>query len=178
MEEIIKQIKIGLDNNLHLLCLNTTLALPDICGAIDRTSGEASGNSYREWYKHYVEPNYSYLSAKECYDFRCRMLHQARTSPKLPKGKKDKWEDIPTYSHIAFAEPSNSSINVRHTSIGDEVGPRIIDVVQFIHAVLKGVELWMSERKGTPTFENNMNKSFKRHPQGIPPLISGVPCIY
>jgi len=64
MEELIKQIKISLDNNLYLLGLYTCLTIPDICGAVDTKNGIANGQKYRDWYKKYVFSNYSYFPYK------------------------------------------------------------------------------------------------------------------
>ncbi len=179
MEVLIEQIRKGLDNHLYLLCLNSALTLPDICGAMQRTNGEASGQSYRDWFKQYVEPNFDFLTAGECYDFRCRMLHQARSTPKLSKGKGTAQQNItPTYSHIAFAEPSRASINVRNSRIGNSVGPKIIDVVAFTNAIISGVETWMKEKSGTQPYTSNLAQSIKYRKDGIPPLIAGVPMIY
>lgn len=174
MEEILKQIKLGLDHNLYLLSLYSALTLPDICGAIDSADGEASGKKYREWYEKYIGPNYHHIDSIECYNLRCKVLHQGKTESK-------KASDY--YSFIAFAEPvpkeqGKISINIGKSEIDGIAGPKSIDVIEFILAIVAGVEEWMSVSNGSEPYNTNVSKIINRHPEGLPNLIQGVSYIY
>ena len=174
MEELISQIKKAVDQNLYLIALASCLTLPDICGAINTRKGLANGQNFRSWYDQYVFPNYDALTSDECYNFRCKFLHQGQTRA---KGKNS------YFSHIAFAEPiprnqGTISVNIGKTKVSGNVGPKSIDVLEFINAILLGVATWMQEKTGTEVYEKNIRQSVQRHPEGIPGIIKGVPYIY
>lgn len=174
MDELIKQIRIGLDNNLYLLGLYSILTLPDICGAVNTKKGLANGQNFRAWYEEYVYPNYDKLTSEECYNFRCKLLHQGQTNSKSKTAY---------YSHIAFAEPrpqgqGSFSINIGQTTINGQAGPKSIDILEFINTVLKSVEEWMLVKKDEEIFKKNINKCIQRHPEGIPGTMRGIPYIY
>jgi hypothetical protein len=173
MEDLIKQIQRGLEANLYLLALYAALPLPDICGAIESLDGLSTGQKYRDWYNRYVFPKYSYLTADECYDFRCRVLHQGQTRAKKANSY---------YSHVAFAEPGLQRPKLNFGSSGIQgqsgPGPKSIELVDFINAVLFGVITWQLEKKGSEPFDKNMRLCLRRHEEGIAGLLTGVPYIY
>lgn len=169
MDELLKQIQLGMDNNLYMLSLFCSLTIPDICGAVESKNGESNSAKYQQWYDTYVFPYYQTLTSKECYDFRCRMLHQGQTIPKKQN----------YYSKIAFAEPKKGiSIDVRQSSINGNPGPKCIDLTQFVDAILKGAERWLNLKKGTEPFEKNFKKCVQRYPKGLPYMVSGKAFIY
>lgn len=174
MNELIKQIEDAIDQNLYLIALSSCLTLPDICGAINTRKGIANGQNYRKWYDVYVLPDYDALTSDECYNFRCKFLHQGQTRA----NKKTSY-----YSHIAFAEPKPKgqgaiSVNIKQTSINGEAGPKSIDVLEFMNAIIAGVKKWMSEKTGDIHYEKNMSDAVQRREDGIPGIIGGITYIY
>lgn len=175
MRELITQIENGLEHDLYLLSLYSALTLPDICGAIGSNNGEATGQKYKEWYSKYVFEKYSLIDADTCYNFRCKALHQSLTESKRPSDD---------YSFIAFAEPQPKntgnivSIQIGKSEIDGKVGPKSIDVVKFILAIIEGTKEWMEEHNGTEPYDLNISKTINRHPEGLTDLIEGVTYIY
>lgn len=171
MEEVIKQIRQGIDANMYMLCLYTTLTLPDIAGAIDSTDGNAKRAKYEAWYNKHVLPQFSDLTAEECYSFRCRALHQGRSEPHNPSS---------AYNGIGFIEPGigGPNLSVHKMIIGGEPGPRIIDIVKFIEAVLTAFEEWLKSSNGSEPFDTNYSHCIQKHPNGLKPYIDGVPFIF
>jgi len=173
MEDIIRQIQQGVQANLYLLALYAALPLPDICGAVESPDGVATGQKYRNWYNKYVFPRYNFLTAEECYDFRCKLLHQGQTRAKNANSY---------YSHVAFAEPglNRPKLNFGTSGIHGQSGPgpKSIEVVDFINALIYGVISWQFEKRGTEPFEKNMKLCLRRREEGIAGLLTGVPYIY
>lgn len=170
MEDLIQQIRKGLENNLYYLGLHSTLAIPDICAAINSTDGVATGKKYREWYDKYVTPNFNTLTAEECYNYRCTALHQGTSKP----------QKVNDYERIIFIEPSinNLIINVKRMKGGSDSNYAImINLQQFCNSILSGAETWIKEKRGTEPFDSNYNKLMKRYPSGIGSYINGVPVI-
>lgn len=172
MEDLISQIRQGLEFNLYYLSLHSTLAIPDICGAINSPSGKASGEKYREWYDKYVLPCFDTLTSDECYEYRCTSLHQGTSEPKN--------HAVKDYERIIFIEPSmnNLIINVKRMKGGlDNNYAIMINLKEFCNAILRGAEKWIIDYKNTEPFETNYKRIMKRHPLGIGTYISGVPVI-
>jgi len=161
---LLKQIKQGLDNNLYYLSLFATLALPDICGAIDSKNGEACRDKYVQWFNKYVAGKYhGFLNGEDCYYFRCSLLHQG--SSQHPKSN---------YSRVLFIEPT-ATTNVFHRNILNDA--LNIDVRIFCNDIVEGVKKWLKEVEKTDLYKKNYNKFMMRHPHGLKPYIGGVPVI-
>ncbi len=50
MEDLLKQIENSASNGNYLVALYVSLALPDICGALESDNGVATGNRYQQWF--------------------------------------------------------------------------------------------------------------------------------
>ena len=110
MNDYLNQIQTSIDSNLYYVALFASLALPDICGAIDAEDGQATAERYRAWFDKYVAPKYrssdtQFLTGEDCYFFRCSLLHQG--SSQHPRS---------TYSRVLFVEPTATS-NVFHCNV-------------------------------------------------------------
>ncbi|MCH8208557.1 MAG: hypothetical protein IIA62_05835 [Nitrospinae bacterium] len=164
MRDFLTQVKKGLDENLYLLSLFSALAVPDICGAMSSEDGEANAEKYEVWFDKYVAPKYSdFLSGKDCYFFRCSLLHQG--SSQHPRSN---------YKRVLFVEPS-ATTNVFHNNIVNDA--LNIDVRVFCNDIISGAEKWLGENEETKLFKKNYDKFMKRYPNGLKPYIVGVPVI-
>jgi hypothetical protein len=164
MQDLLEQIKQGLQSDLYYLSLFVALSIPDICGAIDSSNGEASGHKYINWFDKYVAPKYgNFLKGSDCYKFRCSLLHQGST--RHPKS---------SYSRILFIEP-NAINGVFHCIVLNDA--LNIDVGKFCNDMTEGVKLWLAEVETTDLFKKNYDKFIKRYPNGLPPYIVGAPVI-
>lgn len=55
MHDLLEQIEKALECNLYYLALQSTLALPDICGALESENGQANRTKYINWYNTYAK---------------------------------------------------------------------------------------------------------------------------
>jgi hypothetical protein len=164
MRDFLEQIKIGLDNDLYYLSLFAALAIPDICGAIGSDNGEADSHKYKDWFDRYVADKYrGFLTADDCYFFRCSLLHQGSTQH--PKSG---------YSKILFVEPS-ATTNVFHCNIINDA--LNIDVRIFCNDIIEGAKVWLQQYEKTELYKKNYGKFISRYPNGLIPYIVGVPVI-
>lgn len=162
MEDFLQQIEKALDYNLYYIALQASLTLPDICAALEASNGETSKSKYLAWYKQYFKGNI-FLSAEDCYYFRCSNVHQAKTIHANSK-----------YARILFIEPQTTTITAHNCILEDSL---CIDVNIFCNDMISSVRSWISSVKGTEPFETNYKGLIKRYPNGLPPYIVGVPII-
>jgi len=163
LKDVLDQIRLALNQNLYYVALWTCLTLPDICGAIDSTNGQADPGKYARWYDKWVARNCPSFTGQDCYYFRCTMLHQGRMM--IPRG---------TYSRVFFLEPGATS-NIFHCNVFNNA--LNIDLRIFCEAMIDGAERWLKSVVGTPLFTQNYNSFVRRYPTGIPPYVVGTPVI-
>ncbi|MCH7882890.1 hypothetical protein IIA95_00510 [Patescibacteria group bacterium] len=164
MKELLIQIQKGLDTNLYFLALFTALAIPDICGALSSENGETDGQKYKAWFDQYIAPKYiNFTDGADCYRFRCSLLHQGRSQLKDSK-----------FSRIWFIEPGTTSVVMHDNTSNDTLN---IDVGVFCKDIIAGAEEYLSKNEQTDLYKTNYDKFVRRYPNGIPPLITGVPVI-
>ncbi len=164
MENILTQIEKGLHNGHYLLALCTTLALPDICAALESENGDTSGPKYKAWFDKWVAQKMgNSFSGTQCWGYRCGVLHQGMASNRNLG-----------YERIIFAEPRNDGI-VMHMNVIDSA--LNIDVRIFCQNIVDSVREWMSTAKETEIFKRNIPNLMTRHPEGLRPYIVGVPVI-
>jgi hypothetical protein len=183
MRTLLNQIEQSLNSGFYYLSLMTALSIPDIAGALDSANGEASGQKYADWFEKHVRPRFienvrkslpqeiadripaieNPLTGEACYRFRCSLLHQGSSQhPRSP------------FSRIIFIEPG-ATTNVIH--YGTMSGALCIDLRLFCHEVIAGARLWLDTVEGSEPFNSNYGKFARRHPNGLPPYISGVPVV-
>jgi len=164
MREFLAQVRKGLDANLYYLSLVSALTIPDICGAMDSENGEAKPKKYIAWFDRYIPPEYrGLLDGKDCYDFRCSLLHQGSSHRKNSR-----------YTRVLFVEPSATNI-VLHLNI--IFGALNIDVGIFCNDLVGGAEKWLDENENTDLYRKNYDRFMRRYPDGLRPYIVGVPVI-
>jgi len=164
MQDLLKQIKTGLDHNLYYLSLFTSLAIPDICGALTTTNGVATKDKYIEWFNINVgKPKQYFLTGEDCYYFRCSMIHQGRMQ-----------HVNSSFQRILFVEP-RSTINTFHNNI--ILKSLNIDLVIFCNDIVESCTKWLETIKNDLNFIRNYDLFVRRYPNGIRPFIEGVPVI-
>ncbi len=166
MIDYIKQIRTGIEKDLSFLALASSLTLPDILGGI-QTGKQASKESFINWYRENMIPIFPDLTAEECWDFRCKFLHQGQTTSRTEN----------YYTHIAFSESKNISINVRSSKVGSNPGPKFIDVYKFVNSMCDCSLKWIEVNQCNEEIKFRINKCVKRHSEGYLPLMN-VPVIY
>lgn len=136
MDELLKQIKNGLDNNLYYLALFVSLSVPDMCASLESDDCRTNRTKYKAWVDEYmvkVRPDKygERLSSNHIYQFRCALLHQGRTK-----------HDDSEYQRILFFEPGaqNSIVGPHCCVVGAETSDAslMIDIQQFCDDIVKG----------------------------------------
>ena len=163
LQDFLDQIRQALYQNLYYVALMMCLALPDICGAIDSSDGQASRTQYISWYNQYAASICPFFDGQACYFFRCSMLHQGSTMN--PNGN---------FSRILFVEPG-ATTNVFHCNVLNDA--LNLDVGIFCTAMLDCAQRWLNSVLGTPRFSANYDKFLRRYPKGLPPHIVGISVI-
>jgi hypothetical protein len=171
MLTLVSQTRKAMQAELYYVALIGALAIPDIAGALDADDGRARETHYIKWYETWVRPRLAEdrgrdnpFSGKDCYIFRCSMVHQGRSHR----------SDSP-YKKIIFIEPGHPNYSIHYCRIAD--GALLIQIDQFVEEVLRGCELWLEAIKNTDTFERNYEHFAKRHPRGMAPYVVGVPVV-
>ena len=154
-----------------------TVAIPDICSALESQNNNSDPKKYQNWFNKYITklaPNKygsnGQLKAGHLWSIRCSLFHQGATSD-----KKD-------YARLLFLEPGTSgykSLKSLHCCIvGAETENKslLINIGQFCNDMIKGAEQWMDEKKNDEVYKQNIDKLIKRYPKGIAPVI-GAPVI-
>jgi hypothetical protein len=168
MRDFLDQIEASLDSNLYYVALLVSLAIPDICGAIDSDNGQATKGKYVRWFDKYIASRYrslrgQVLTGEDCYFFRCSMLHQG--SSQHPGS---------SYSRVLFIEPG-ATRTVAHRCVF--MGALVIDVRIFCRDIISGAYEWLEEVEDSERFKRNFSKFMRRYPQGLAPYVVGVPVI-
>lgn len=163
MELYLEQIEACLREKLYLPALASVLSLPDICASLESSDGKSSGTKYQDWYNKYGQKYCSQrMTAKQAYQFRCRMLHQG--SSQIDKND----ENI----RVCFIEPSEitSGIIAHDNLLGDNLN---IDIQIFCTGMIRAVKEWLTDIETNENAQENFDKNFiKRVKNGLSPFIS------
>ena len=166
MKDFLKQIELSLDHNLFLPALFCSLSLPDICAGLQSENGETDGAKYKAWnFKYAKRYCSSLLTETDCYQFRCRMLHNG--SALLPRqGSRRIW----------FMERSsgNSQI-ICHDNLMQSGSETIlqIDLQIFCRGMIKAVSEWFEQNADIEPIKSNYEKRFiHRRQNGLEPYIA------
>lgn len=171
MHDLLDQIDAALTADLYYVALFTSLAIPDICGALQAPDAVATGLRYADWFDQWVAPKYisagsPSLSGSQCYAFRNAMLHQGKLQP----------DKHVRYSRLFFIEPgpTTQGILMHNNIMADALN---IDVRVFCKDIVHSARAWLEQIQGTEPYETNATSSVRRHPNGLPPYVVGFPII-
>jgi hypothetical protein len=163
MEELIKELKIALDNKLYITAINTALIIPDICSALQSENGETKGSKYENWFNKYVSDKYyNMLNGNDVWKLRCASLHQGT----LNKGYK-------SFEKIIFQIPTNNGFFVHCNMLNNCLS---LDIDTFVNDILNGYKSWILDMENNENYKSNINSSFKYHSKGLSPYIN-IPII-
>jgi hypothetical protein len=162
MRDYLEQIQLAIGYNLYYVAFMATLAVPDLCGALDSEDGQATKEKYIDWYDRYVT-GCDYLDGSTCYYLRCSMLHQGSTQH--PSSR---------YSKVIFIEPSSRNIVLHCNILNDALN---IDLRVFCNDVIGAAARWLAEVEEMERFKANYSRFIHRYPDGLRPYIVGVPVI-
>lgn len=160
MEDLLEELKKCLKDGNNYSTLFLTLALPDICGAIEY--GDIGvGKRYAKWLDEYAKDELSFLSGEELYLIRCSVLHQAISSHTKLK-----------YSYIEF-QPLNQPI-IFHLCTAQRFGEEGVilnlNIGMTAKSIIRSCEKWMG------TTKNDYSKVMKQSYDGM--LVDGLPMLF
>ena len=172
MRWLLNEIEMAIEHKLLFIALQTALAIPDICGAIESEDGISRKTQYFAWYDEYAKPKLNcWMSARDCYYFRCSMLHQGSTIPSPPPGTKE--ENKPSYSRIVFVCPYGGNIKMHNCALDDMLA---VDVSIFCRGLVEAAQQWIEkmENEKNANYIKNTNRIIRYYPQGIGPYFNNV----
>lgn len=160
---LIQEIKTAHATGLYQVALSSALSIPDVCAALESSNGETSRKLYIEWYlKNVIPPKFADLTAEECYEFRCKALHQASSHSKITNGR---------YHQIIFyaAKPGENVPRISGKVIHPPTGEyKLIDLDIFIGAVLEAAIKWWTAHQNTAIVVHNSKQLLRCFPNGLP----------
>lgn len=163
MESILQDIEKALDYGLYYIALQSTLALPDICAALESPTGDTSGSQYIDWYDRNVSSKYHIvLTGKDCWRFRCSYLHRGSTQ-----------DERSSYKRIIFVVP-NPKLIMHNNIINDALN---IDINIFCRIIIDAVRNWQITKANDKNYIRNYPNLIRVYPNGLPPYVGGFPII-
>lgn len=160
------QVDATADAGLYYMALAGALVVPDMCAALAADNGVTTKSRYMSWFDAHLSAEYEdYLSAAECYGFRCSFLHQGKSYPHK------------TNTRVLFIEPGNSNRFHKLRMGGNDEEAIVIDIQYFCSDITNAARKWWRASQGKEPLETNYQKFIQRYPNGITPYIVGVPVI-
>lgn len=174
MEKYLSEIEAALSHGLCFIALQSTLTLPDICGALTSDGTERVKERYVNWYNQYFQPKYQLmLSADDCYRLRCTNLHQGSFQ-----------HDKSSFTKIIFIDSDsmfdNNTISIT-TPEGISEKIYTLHIKTFCTDMINAVREWLQIVKNNDNFKKNYSKMVKVHEEGLPSiswLVRDAPIIY
>jgi hypothetical protein len=113
--------------------LHLVVVIPDICGALETPSGEATKAAYVDWCKRMLPPSPPEpLTPEERYEMRCIVLHQGRTL--AAHGR---------YTYFKFILPQPLGVKLHgFQQAADQI---TLDVVQLATEMKKALRDWFDD---------------------------------
>lgn len=166
LETLLNEVERSIEHKLYYLAIMLSLALPDICVALEDTTGR-SGNKkkYMNWYNAYVLQRLPTLAAEDCFSLRGGVVHQGSSGVVTKGGKRRR---------VLFTIPDESG-NVVHGVILSDVLQ--FDTRLFCNAIAFAVRDWFQVAQHDATVQANLPNLVQYRPQGLKPYIVGLPLI-
>ncbi len=148
--DLLSQIQISTGSRQYYVALLAALAFPDIAGAIDSDNGRATGEKYAKWFDEYVAGklnsfNAQYLRGKDCYKYRCLMLHQGRVQDTTSRYSKTIFMVVDTNDIVAYCG----------VFVLDEGTTLCVDVEKFCEHIVEAGFDWLEKVEQTDRFIKN-----------------------
>lgn len=165
MEELLDELNKVAAAGFYSVALFTSLALPDICAALESEDGKATGPKYKAWFDRWMAPKYptfppggATLNGETCWAYRCGLLHQGRAM-----------HEKLGYARVLFLPPAGLTV---HNSVFN--GALVIDIPSFVNDISESIREWLGTVAGTENFERHYPNIMKRHKNGLAPYVQGI----
>jgi hypothetical protein len=145
LDEFIRQMGVLLDYKCYYACLSSCMILIDTCAGLESDRGGTTEEQFKKWFElnlsSYLKPENSEtsISSDDCYNFRCKLLHQSR-SKKSKSGKS---------GSVAFS----LGPGIMHKCQFE--GPYLLDIATFMNDLIVSVREWRRNVEGTSAFKKN-----------------------
>jgi hypothetical protein len=163
MERILAEIEGAMSARLYYLALTLTLALPDICGALEAKDGWAKADRYRAWYSANLADDFRNLTANDCYRLRCGGIHQGRFGRRGMQ-----------YARVLFVLPHATGNVFLDCVAGDAY---FVSAEEFCRTVIARVRDWLARKRDDEIVQANLFRLVTLHPDGLRPYAKGIPLI-
>lgn len=168
VDDYLQQIEAALNGQLWVIATIGALTLPDICGALRISNGQATGQRYARWFDEHVGPlGYDgWLSGRDCYKVRCSLLHQG--SAQHPSS---------SIGRILLFPPTHATrVHLAAMSFGPEKC-LVLDAERFGKDLVSAARNWWQTVQNDAPVQSNFGKFVRYWPTGIMPYIGGSPVI-
>lgn len=161
----LEQIEKCVEQGFYYVAIMACLTIPDIAGAIDSDTWEATKSQYKDWFDEYAAQKYQsfgehHLTGEICYFLRCSMLHQGTVQHKEVKKK---------YADILFCQfpQVQSSVNPLFMT-EDEV--LLIEPKTFCTNMVYAAYDWLEKVHHNELFQKNTQRFISLFSLSFPEL--------
>jgi hypothetical protein len=170
VKPIIDEIRHLLTVGTYFTAVGSSLALPDICAALEHQDCTAKGSRYKEWWDRWLGPKYPYTTGNDIWSLRCGIVHNGSFGHERSQ-----------FDRVVFQLPNKIGFYM-HNSIFKKPGGTnssflILNPVAFCNDILDAVSQWLDEKQNDPIVQANMPKVVQFRPNGWPACFTGVPVI-
>lgn len=164
MDDLLDQIDDAVAAGLNFLAVCSAFTVPDICGALESPTGEATGRAYRRWWNENVRGYEDYLPAENAWAFRCSLLHQGSG-----------WHHKKRESRLVLIE-STANYRADRIRLGSGDARQVaLDAATFARTIVGSARTWLGNHADNPVVQANLARTIRRTVDG--PLVSGLPTI-
>lgn len=163
MDAIFEEIRRALDARLYYLALVGTLALPDICAALESTDGQTTGPKYKAWCDQWLSARYPDITADDLWFMRCGVVHQGRAGH--PKSQ---------FARVVFTVPSADHSVWHNNVVNDALN---LDIEIFCYDVIEAACQWYDTKQNDPHVLANLPRLMRYYPNGLAPYLQGMPVV-
>ena len=155
IHELLYDIEKASAAKLYRIALLAALTIPDIGGARDATDGKANRDRYTDWFDKYVAPKYfafrtQYLTGRDCYQFRCVLLHQGQQIH--PNSR---------YTRSVFLFAPRDNIAYCGALTLDNGQTLAIDIPIFCRHMVDAARDWLDAVESTRLFQTNSTNALE-----------------
>jgi hypothetical protein len=165
MQPFVNEIQTALGAGAYYAALMMTLGLPGICASLEMENGWSARDEYIDWYERYLAKAFPAMDAQECYSMRCGVVHMGQGGLATKSKQKDR---------VVFMLPNPESV-VLHNGVSNNI--LFLHAVKFCEQVMDAVKEWADDTANHKHVNANKSKLLTYRPNGLPPLIKGLPLI-
>jgi hypothetical protein len=161
LDPMLWEIERAVGAGFYYLAVSACLSLPAVCAALEQADGRSERDDYKAWFDENLSAKLTFLTADDCYSFRCGVLHQGR------------FGDLQhSVQRVLFVPPGPGTfVNCKFNDA------YVCSVVEFCRIMTESVRDWYHANAADPNVRANVERLVRLHPNGIAPYFHGVPVI-